>query len=95
MADGMSCRPDMDNLDGTSCGVYVHIWRCIMRTNILLDDSLVEEALRLSSVRTKKEVIHEALKEFVENRKRLSLLDLSGKINFAEGYDYKTSREGR
>lgn len=66
-----------------------------MRTNVLLDDSLVEDALRLSSARTKKEVIHEALKEFVENRRRLNLLDLSGKISFAEEYDYKALREGR
>ena len=66
-----------------------------MRTNVMLDDSLVEEALKVSSARTKKEVIHEALKEFVENRKRLNLLDLSGKIKFAEGYDYKALRESR
>ncbi|HNY73255.1 MAG TPA: type II toxin-antitoxin system VapB family antitoxin [Syntrophales bacterium] len=67
----------------------------LMRTNVLLDDRLVEEALMLSKMRTKKEVIHEALKEFVENRRRLNLLDLSGKINFADGYDYKSLREGR
>jgi Arc/MetJ family transcription regulator len=66
-----------------------------MRTNVVLDDSLVEEALRLSSAKTKREVIYVALKEFVENRKRLNLADLSGKINFAEGYDYKSLREGR
>lgn len=66
-----------------------------MRTNVLLDDNLVEEALKLSNARTKKEVIHEALKEFVENRKRLDLRDLSGKIKFAEGYDYKAMREAK
>lgn len=66
-----------------------------MRTNVLLDDELVEEALKLSHAKTKKEVIHEALKEFVESRKRLNLLDLAGKIKFAEGYDYKAMREGK
>lgn len=66
-----------------------------MRTNVVLDESLVGEALRLSNAKTKKELIHEALKEFVENRKRLNLLDLSGKIKFAEGYDYKGMREGK
>ncbi len=66
-----------------------------MRTNVVLDDDLMEEALKLSSARTKKEVIREALKEFVENRKRLNLLDLSGKIEFAEGYDYQAMREGK
>ncbi len=66
-----------------------------MRTNVVLDENLVDEALKLSNARTKKELIHEALKEFVENRKRLNLIDLSGKIKFAEGYDYKAMREGR
>ncbi|SPD73149.1 conserved hypothetical protein [uncultured Desulfobacterium sp.] len=66
-----------------------------MRTNVLLDDKLVDEALKLTNARTKREVIHMALKEFVENRKRLDLRDLSGKIKFAEGYDYKAMREGK
>lgn len=66
-----------------------------MRTNVVLDESLVDEALKLSNAKTKKQLIHEALKEFVENRKRLNLLDLSGKIKFAEGYDYKRMREGK
>ena len=74
---------------------FIHIWRCIVRTNVVLDESLVEEALKLSSAKTKKDLIHQALKEFVENRKRLNLLDLSGKIKFAAGYDYKTLREGK
>ncbi len=66
-----------------------------MRTNVVLDEALVDEALRLSNAKTKKELIHEALREFVENRKRLNLLDLSGKIRFAEGYDYKRMRVGK
>jgi Arc/MetJ family transcription regulator len=66
-----------------------------VRINVVLDESLVDEALRLSNAKTKKELIHEALKEFVENRKRLNLLDLSGKIKFAKGYDYKGMREGK
>jgi Arc/MetJ family transcription regulator len=66
-----------------------------VRTNVVLDESLVDEALKLSNAKTKKQLIHEALKEFVDNRKRLNLLDLSGKIKFADGYDYKRMREGK
>ena len=66
-----------------------------MRTNIVLDDNLVKEAIKLSGAKTKKELIHLALKEFVENKRRLNLLDLEGKIEFAEGYNYKKMREGR
>lgn len=66
-----------------------------MRTNIVLDDSLVKEGMRLSRMKTKKELVNQALKEFVENRKRLNLLDLAGKIEFAKDYNYKALRMGK
>jgi len=66
-----------------------------MRTNIVLDDSLVKEALKLSRVKTKKDLVNQALKEFIENRKRLNLMDLFGKIEFAKNYNYKALREGK
>lgn len=66
-----------------------------MRTNIDLDDGLIEEAFRLTGMKTKKELINQALKEFIENRRRLNLSDLEGKVEFAEGYDYKRMREGK
>ncbi len=66
-----------------------------MRTNIVLDEELVGEAFRLSKAKTKKALIQEALEEFVENRKRLNLLNLKGKIAFAGGYDYKGMRAGK
>ena len=37
-----------------------------MRTNIVLDDALVREAMTLSGETTKTSVIHRALKEFVQ-----------------------------
>jgi Arc/MetJ family transcription regulator len=66
-----------------------------MRTKIVLDDSLVKEALKLSRMKTKKELVNEALKEFIENRKRLNLMDLAGKIEFAKDYNYKALRAGK
>jgi len=66
-----------------------------MRTNIVLDENLVKEAMKLSRTKTKKELVNQALKEFVENRKRLNLMDLAGKIEFAKGYNYKALRIGK
>lgn len=66
-----------------------------MRTNVVLDDSLVQEAILLSGVKTKKDVIDLALQEFVMSRKRLSLLELAGKIAFRDDYDHKACREGQ
>jgi Arc/MetJ family transcription regulator len=67
----------------------------MMRTNIVLDDSLVKEAFLLSGVKTKKDLISLALKEFVMTRKRRNLLELAGKIEFRGDYDYKARREGK
>lgn len=64
-----------------------------MRTNIVLDEKLVEKAFKVSHAKTKKELVHQALEEFVENRKRLNLLDLFGKIEFKNSYNYKKMRE--
>jgi Arc/MetJ family transcription regulator len=63
-----------------------------MRTNVVIDDKLIQEALRLSNLKTKKDLIHKALEEFIRNRKRLDLREVRGKIQFAEGYDYKKMR---
>lgn len=59
-----------------------------MRTNIMIDENLIKEALEISGLKTKKEVVNMALKEFVENRKRKNLMDLKGKIQFDENYYY-------
>jgi Arc/MetJ family transcription regulator len=65
-----------------------------MRTNIVLDDNLVEEAFKYAdSIHTKKDLIETALKEFVKTRKMKNLRDLKGKIQFADDYDYKSMRE--
>ena len=66
-----------------------------MRTNIVLDDDLVKEAFRLSGARSKKDLVHEALRELVRLRGRRSLKGLKGKIRFREDYDYKALRTSR
>ncbi|MCP5062051.1 MAG: type II toxin-antitoxin system VapB family antitoxin [Ignavibacteriae bacterium] len=63
-----------------------------MRTNIILDDTLVETAMKLGKIKTKKEIVHIALEEFVKNLQRKSLMDLKGKIKFSKNYDYKAMR---
>lgn len=65
-----------------------------MRTNIVLDDELVEEAFRHSNAKTKRELVDMALREFVENHRRKDVRELRGKISFHPGYDYKKLREG-
>jgi len=45
-----------------------------MRTNIDIDDELIKQALRLSHLKTKKEVVHQALEHYVKRLRRLKLL---------------------
>jgi Arc/MetJ family transcription regulator len=66
-----------------------------MRTNVVLDDDLVEEARRVTGIKTKRELIYVALRTLVDTRRRKSLLDLKGRIRFAPGYDYKKLRQGK
>ncbi|WP_245586419.1 type II toxin-antitoxin system VapB family antitoxin [Olivibacter sitiensis] len=51
----------------------------MMRTNIELDDQLVKQALQISNLKTKKDVVHEALKQYVASLKRKKLLALRDK----------------
>src|SRR5215213_2283870 len=69
-------------------GVYV------LRTNIVLDDELVEEAFRRSDARTKRKLVDLALREFVENRRRRAIRELRGKDLIRPDYEYKALREG-
>ena len=67
---------------------------CIMRTNVVLDDELVNEAFKYSqTISTKRELIETALKEYVDTRKRKNIKELRGKIPFSENYDYKAMRK--
>ncbi len=51
-----------------------------MRTNIDIDDHLIEQALQLSKAKTKKEVVALALDSFVKSLQRQQLLALRGNV---------------
>jgi len=63
-----------------------------MRTNIVIDDALIKDALTLSGLKTKRDVVNKALEEFVRNLKKRDLREIRGKVRFAAGYDYKKMR---
>ena len=48
--------------------------------------------MEISKLKTKREVVDIALQEYVEKNTRPNLMDLCGKIKFADGYDYKSAR---
>ena len=66
-----------------------------MRTNIVIDDELLNEAFSVCGARTKKDLIHEALKEFIRLKKKKDLTELAGLIEFHKNYDHKKLRKLR
>jgi Arc/MetJ family transcription regulator len=66
-----------------------------MRTNVVLDDELVRQAFEVTGLRTKKELLHEALRELIRVRKRRDLTELAGRIQFRDDFDHKALRERR
>ena len=63
-----------------------------MRTNILLDDKLVAEAMRISRARTKREVVDLALRELVARYAQRNLDDLVGQGLIDPDYDIRQVR---
>ena len=61
-----------------------------MRTNIEINDALLEEAFSFS--KAKKDLIHEALTEFIRLKKRKDLTELAGRIRFSKNFGHKTMR---
>ena len=64
-----------------------------MTTHVALDEELIEEARQLGGIRTKKDVIRQALVEYVQRRKQMKLLTLFGSIELDDGFDYNVLRQ--
>jgi len=63
-----------------------------MATNLAIDDKLLREALEISGLKTKKDTVNLALKEFVDRRKQLEIINIFGKLDPDPDYDYKRGR---
>jgi Arc/MetJ family transcription regulator len=64
------------------------------RTNVVLDDKLVKDAMKATGAKTKREVLALGLQELLRMRAQKELLKLRGTGGFAPGYDYKKARSG-
>ncbi len=66
-----------------------------MATNLALDPDLVERALKVSGEKTKKAAVTRALEEFITRRSQKRLVELMGKLEWDESFDYKAERSRR
>ena len=64
-----------------------------MRTNIVLDDNLIERAQKLTGIKTKREVVQEALRTLILLREQTEIRPLRGKLKW-EG-DLDEQRQSR
>ncbi|MDC7233248.1 MAG: type II toxin-antitoxin system VapB family antitoxin [Spirochaetales bacterium] len=64
-----------------------------MATNLAIDDKLLVLAQSIGGIKTKKETVNLALKEFVQRRQQEDIIDLFGEIEYDDDYDYKSQRD--
>ena len=58
-----------------------------MRTNIEIDDELMEKALKKTGLKTKKAVVEEGLKKLIESKNQKELLKYFGKLKWEGDLD--------
>lgn len=73
--------------------VKEHTHEVAMRTNIVIDDQLMAEAMRVSGCKTKKEAVEQALKLLVRRSQQQEIRKLRGRVHW-EG-DLEEMRGGQ
>ncbi|PIE40891.1 MAG: DUF2191 domain-containing protein [Gammaproteobacteria bacterium] len=64
-----------------------------MATNLSIDTNLLEEALSIGGLATKKDTVNQALEEYVQRRKQKQIVDLFGNLPADADYNYKKGRK--
>ena len=63
-----------------------------MATKLSIDPELLDKALKVGGEETKKATVNRALREFIVRREQKRLLELFGKLDWDDEYDYKRER---
>ncbi len=66
--------------------------RFAMATNLYINPKLLQKALEVSGLKTKKDTVNLALQEFINRHKQLEILNLFVKMDPDSNYDYKEGR---
>ena len=57
------------------------------RTNIELNDKVVREAIKLTHIKTKKELVNYAMEDLVKRLRRKKILELEGRVKWEGNLD--------
>jgi len=63
-----------------------------MATNLNIDTRLLSRAQKVGGLRTKRETVNNALREYIQRREQLKIFQLAGTVDYDPGYDYKKQR---
>ena len=63
-----------------------------MATNLAIDPDLLDRALEVSGETTKKAAVTKALEEFIARRQQRRVLELMGKLEWDNTFNYKAER---
>jgi len=66
-----------------------------MRTNLAIDNTLLEYALQVGGMKAETETINLALEEFIKKRKGENVISAFNTVEYDENYNYKELREKR
>ena len=58
-----------------------------MRTNIVIDDELMEDAIRATGLKTKRAVVEAGLRKLVQLDEQAKILDYFGKLHWEGNLD--------
>ncbi len=58
-----------------------------MRTNVVIEDALMDEALKVSGLKTKRQAIEEGLRLLVKTRRQARIRRLRGKLQWEGSLD--------
>ena len=63
-----------------------------MINNFTINETLLQEAMALEEHPNIEAMVEKALREYIQRRKRLKILELFGTIDYEDTYDYKAQR---
>ena len=63
-----------------------------MATNLSINMELLNDALIIGGLKSKKDTVNLALEEFIQKRKAADILALFGKVEYDPDYNYKKVR---
>ena len=61
-------------------------------SNLSVDMKLLDDAMKIGGLKTKKDTVNLALREFIKKRQASEILELFGTIEYDEDYNYKEAR---